>query len=375
MACVGLLFIAVPTASGVSDQVGDALSVGAAFCAALIVPARLKQFGRLGAWVSAFVFTYFMGGFFYPGDPVDATAQATTTVVAGAAIMLFALYGADMLSLLWFRQWAGLLAVTGVVGVIAGDHPKNISGGAIIYLLTLMALIFIYSKPERGLFYASTLFATSGAVALAFDFRSMVLYSLVMLLAYWGSSFLSQRIYWWAGVLGCATVIGALTWYFLNAFTSPLALEISRQITDTSGRRATSGREWLWPAIVHFVQDRQWTGAGVGVLPRDFLPTTFSSHSYYMQVYLQLGFLGVALLVAVLLALWKPLSGAVTRPARFGAAVFLMFVLHNSTEVLAFQIGLLASIPAWCVIGMAYSLARAEPAQPAATGAAEAPLR
>jgi hypothetical protein len=355
-ALVGLLFLAVPTINGASPSLGDASAAAAGLAGLLPVLSRAKRTKSLSRAVLLLFSTYLIGTLFFAADKAQAMRHTETTGAAGIALLLFATYGKDMLEFRWFRRWGCVLVATGIAGVNFSGLPKNITGGSIVYLLAFSIMLLIRSKPRGSWFYASAFFVTTGILAVALDFRSLIGYTAIVMFAYLGSLVLSRRTFWAAGIAGCVAVVGSVTWYFLHAYTSPLAVNISQHVLQDSGRRATSGRDVLWPAIANYVHGHQWFGRGVDKLPKNFMVTTLSSHSYYMQEYLQLGMLGLALVIVVLLTVWKTLSGASDQAGRFGAALFLMFVVHNGTEVLMFENGLIASIPAWCSIGLAYAL-------------------
>jgi hypothetical protein len=76
-------------------------------------------------------------------------------------------------------------------------------------------------------------------------------------------------------------------------------------------------------------------------------------------VYLQVGVIGMVVLIAFLLAVWRILARATCAAGRFGSAVFIMFVVHNATEVLMFQNNALVAVPAWCTIGLALAIEHA----------------
>ncbi|MBB3041039.1 hypothetical protein [Nocardioides soli] len=360
-AVVGLMFISVPAVNGVSPEGSDLVMAGAAITSLIPILSRASRIPRLSAAVFTLMSVYLIGTLLFSEDPTQGYRHTISTVAAGGTLLLFAAYGKEMLGYSLFRLGAFVLIVGGIVGSAGSGLPKNIVGGSIVYLLTLGALLLIVRKPHNAWFYTSAVFAMTGVLALRMDFRSMIGFTLILMLAYWGATALRPKVFWLVGLIGAVGTIWAITWYFLNAHANRLAIEISQRITAESGRRALSGRDWLWPYITRRVdQDGQWFGLGVGSLPGDFLPTDLSSHSFYMQTYLQLGVFGLALVAFVLLTVWKTVATSRQASGRFGAALFLMFVVHNSTEVLAFQNGLLASIPAWCAIGLAYSLTRAE---------------
>lgn len=354
-AVVGILFLAVPAANGISGSAGDGLAAGAALLAILPIATRVNRMPRLTFAVGLYVAMYIVGAAFFPATP-DAPRQALTTFAAGAVILLFAAYGREMVAYWLFRQAAVVVALVGIAAVNLSGLPKNITGGAITYQAAFLVLLLSLRNPRRTWTYAIALVVIVSILANVFDFRALSAYSIILLLAYLGATTLPRKVYWLAGIVGSTLVIGTVTWYFLHVYTNELAMRITQSITDRTGRPATSGRDVLWPAIVEYTQDNRWFGLGVGMLPRDFLATDLSAHSFYMQTYLQLGFVGLAELIIALLGIWTLLAGATAPAAKFGSAIFLMFVVHNGTEVLMFQNGLIASIPVWCAIGLSLSL-------------------
>ncbi|MEX0426797.1 O-antigen ligase family protein [Nocardioides sp. DS6] len=356
-ALLGLLFLSVPVISGVSGSLGDAVGAAAGLYSLLPIATRSHRAPRLRIAIAALVLAYLFSSVGAPQHGYQGLRHTASTAAAGSAILLFATYGKEMVAYRWFRGWAYALVTIGVLAVNFGHMSKNATGGAVAYLVAFMMSLLIYSKPQKSWFYAGTFFLVTGTLAFLLDFRGLVAYTAVLILGYWGAKVLSRKTFWLIGVVGCITWVSALTWYFLHTFTSPRAFTVSQWIALHTGRPATSGRQVLWPAITRAVAGHEWTGLGAGALPRDILNTELSSHSTYMQTYLQLGYIGVILIAVVLLTLWSRLAlHGCNESSRFGAAVLLMYVVHNSTEVLMFENRLMAAIPAWCAIGLAISL-------------------
>lgn len=355
-AVAGLMFIAEPALNSFNSDLGDAVSAGATLFSAPIILTRLRSAPRVLLMVLVFCALYAFSAV-ATSNHDQGLRHTIAAVTASTALLVFVTFGKDMVQYTWFRHSTYLLILAGIAGVAVGGLPKNITGGATLYLVALFISVLLVRSPRRAGRFVLGFFLIITSLAFLLDFRGLVGYSLVLVLAYWGAAKLPKRVYWLSGIAGAGAVIGATIWYFLNVYSSEIATLITRVVVDASGRPATSGRDWLWPAIIHAVERNQLFGLGAGTLPRDILPTTLSSHSYYLQVYLQLGMAGVAVLIMLLLAIWQPLAASERATGRFGAAVFLMFVTHNATEVLMFQNGLIAGIPGWCAIGLAVATA------------------
>lgn len=357
-AALGVLFLANPVINVISPGVGDLTTVGTMIASLLPILSRANRVPRLVWSLGALVGAYAVGSL-YIVEAGQAWRHVLATASAAAALLLFATYGRDIVAMRGFRRAAYAVTICGIV-LVAFSHnlSKNLQGGTMLYLGAVFVSLLIYSRPKTLRFYSLAFVGASLVLAFVLDFRSLIAYTVVILLGNRGANRLQKRTYWLAGISGLTVVVGGITWYFLNASTNALAISVTRNITDVSGRRATSGRDVIWSAIGYHVKDDRWFGLGAGMLPQDIIPTTLSSHSTFMQTYLQLGYLGLVLLVVVLLAVWRPLAFAETASGKFGAAIFLLFVAHNATEVLMFQNALLAAIPAWCAIGLAIALAQ-----------------
>jgi O-antigen ligase len=272
--------------------------------------------------------------------------------------LTFAIYGSAILRYRWVRYMAGVIIPMDIVAIFLGQLPKNAAGGALVYVIAVAFTIAL--RPTMGSGWkAAWLFSTLGIViALTLEVRSLIIYSVLFFITFSCAARLRKRTYWLAGIVISSSVILTTVWFFLNIDSVPIAAEVARRITEMSGERANSGRNFLWPDLLRAVGDDPMFGLGAGILPHDILSTDLSAHNYYIQVYLQLGLVGLAIVVAFLLSVWWLLSNANTAAGRFGSAVFIIFVVHNGTEVLMFQNQTLIGLPAWCAIGIALAIER-----------------
>tara|TARA_B100000614_G_scaffold254532_1_gene269998 strand:- start:4809 stop:6035 length:1227 start_codon:yes stop_codon:yes gene_type:complete len=357
-AWIGLLFILGSVLGTYGIGVGDALLLTAAFASVLLQLTRLSRAPHvIMAWSLAFCVVYLVVSPFTTYS-TQGIQHFFTAVTATGALLLFANFGQEITAYRWFRISSYALSFVGVLGAHVGGLAKNGTGAATLYLVALLTIVLLTQAKRGEALYVVGFFIVTGALAFTLDLRGMVGYAAVLVIGFVGAATLPKTAFWIAGIIGSLVVILTTLWYFLNIYTSQLAHDISTTIVSISGRPATSGREWIWPAIVDAVSaNGPWFGLGPGALPRDILPTTLSSHNFYLQIYLQLGFAGIILLTGFLLAVWRPLAFARSTVGYFGAAIFLMFVTHNATEVIMLQNALIASVPAWCAIGIAIAFA------------------
>lgn len=352
-----LLILAYPAITVLAPSVAEAVLVLPLPLFAVLILTRLTNVLWPAIWLAAltgvYAFSTWLGppGMYlsFPSEEGAGLVHTVTVASVGAAFLMFALYGDGL------RSYAGMKAI--ITGVVAADiiavfthvDAKNAVGGTVVYLTAVLCVAWF----GGGKLGALLLSAVAAAVGVAIGFRAMIAYTAVFLIAYMLSARVSGRAYFWGGIAATSAAISGMLWFHRNLTTSPLARDIAYRIEELSGRRANSGRETLWPRILQTTEENPLFGMGAGVVPRDFLSTQLSSHNYYIQLYLQVGLIGLAVLLLFLLAVWRKLAYSTNAEGRFGAALFLMFVIHNSTEVIMFQNLTLAAVPAWCAIGLA----------------------
>lgn len=274
-----------------------------------------------------------------------------------ATFFFFARFGAILARRQGWRWAVYALCLAAIVLVYGSGLPKNITGGTMIYLLAVIAIL----AAAQGYATVTTLllFGAITAICLGLDFRAMLGYAAIGAAVVVAMRFLPAQLIFVLGASGAMGIITGVIWYVTHVESSALAAQITALIESYSGRRATSGRDWLWPAILNAVSISPWQGLGAGVRPSDFLSTDYSSHSTYMQTLLQVGYLGLFCLAGFLISVWRQIVRFGQDPiGRLTASLFIIFVMHNSSEVIMFQNAMIAAVPAWAALGMGLSLAR-----------------
>ena len=69
--------------------------------------------------------------------------------------------------------------------------------------------------------------------------------------------------------------------------------------------KSFSGREDIWLALIELIKQRLLFGYGASASPQQFLPIGLSSHNLYLQIALQSGLTGLALLILLFWNIWK----------------------------------------------------------------------
>ena len=147
-------------------------------------------------------------------------------------------------------------------------------------------------------------------------------------------------------------------------------------IIEYTGRTARSGRQIIWPFIIALTAQSPWFGLNTGAVVSSYITEDWSAHSYFLQVYMQVGLVGVGIFVALLVSLWA----AIGRPRRgdtlriFVTACFAVLLIHISFEVFLMQVNLFMGCAAWMMLGLGIGAIRSDAAAPVAARATYVPL-
>lgn len=355
LCAISLGILVTPALSAMAGPIGDAVLLSMCIIGFVVfvvsIPFRLAAIFLTGMTL---VLIYTISAL--SSDHVQRGLKHALSAFSGIIVLLFfAKYGKILLQSRYWRLTVCALMVLSALVLLLAGLQKNIATGAVAYMLATTIIVLIYGNAVTYWLAALAFSVAAAGLGYLNEFRAMIGYAMVFLCAViWLD--LAPRILRFVGATTIVSIcIIGLIWYFNNINSSAFAAYISNIINDISGRPASSGREWLWPAIFNAVGDNIWFGNGAGALPEDYFTTHYSSHNHYIQVYMQTGFIGLGSLVAFLMCVWWRLSEGEGVKAVFGAAIFLMFTLHNASEVIMLQNGLLAGTIAWAAIGMTLS--------------------
>lgn len=227
---------------------------------------------------------------------------------------------------------------------------KNVLGGIIYYLLMIVAISTL-SDTIRWFTFPVTLI-----IGFFLNQRMLLALALNLVIAYSGLSIFRTRRR--SYVVFLVLLIAVTT--FVITYTMPdrpVFYEwINQLLIDTTQRSLYSGRQELWPLILVKISESPLIGHGSGATPQNLLNVELSSHNLYLQVLLQVGVLGLGVLIVLLLSIWDNMARALNIPrVRFAAAAFLSIILHQMSEVSLIQNQFAMGILQWTLIGLATS--------------------
>ncbi|PKR77782.1 hypothetical protein CEY16_07575 [Halalkalibacillus sediminis] len=121
--------------------------------------------------------------------------------------------------------------------------------------------------------------------------------------------------------------------------------ELSREYFN---KNFFSGRETIWNKAIEYGLESPFFGHGVGVSPQDFLPESHyvHVHNQYLQIFLESGFIGLALFIFLIIVIWRYLLKNIhLQIVQWSAFIFLGLLVYQNTEISLFfnmpSIGLL----------------------------------
>jgi O-antigen ligase len=273
----------------------------------------------------------------------------------------------------WTRGGLDVLAVllAGLVSVnlalwVANGFPmlftgiyqhKNSLGGITGFSLVLIACAqSVTPSVAKRVAYGIALMAGI-LVVIAATNRSVWLSLLVILATYGAWPWFSRRRWRFYSVLVIVLLgMGGLVLFYVVGRDLPILRAAQRFVLLYTTANLYSGREVLWSDLMPLILERPWFGYGAGTTPGQLLNTDLSSHNLYLQVLLQVGFVGLAVLIWCFVRLWGTFyAGASDRLVRVVGCAFLGIVVHQMFEVSLTQNNVSLGLLLWLILGLGVS--------------------
>lgn len=236
------------------------------------------------------------------------------------------------------------------------EVPKNTVSGISIYSALVGGSILAFRNP-RSNWPALITFGVIILLGIHLDHRMGLASGLAGIIIYITVSYLPfamiRRIILYSVIFSIVALI--VLYSGIGGFN---IRDYNSYVVELTGRTASSGRQIIWPIIIDAVSRSQLIGLGTGVNFSDLYVSHWSAHSIFMQIYMQVGALGLLLFIGVLFGVWK----AIGRPEKrnnlsaYANATFIVVLLHSSTEVFLTQVNLPIGTMAWLSLGLCVGL-------------------
>ncbi len=144
------------------------------------------------------------------------------------------------------------------------------------------------------------------------------------------------------------TVLGDYTWF----------QELQDTVYNLTGANIYSGRNLVWPILFETIAQRPYLGYGSGARPNIFLvekalDVTWSAHSLYFTIIIQIGYVGLGAFLMLLTGLWSKAYTLRHDPlTRIAGSFFIGVCVYQSFECQLTQNNLDVGIALWLIPAM-----------------------
>lgn len=258
----------------------------------------------------------------------------------------------------------GVLAASGFPRLFRSFYAHSNSIGA----FALFGAFFIMIGWQRAktlvgkALYAGGLLA-SIVLMLASNSRSTWVSVAVIGLTYLGWGLITRRRWiFWLYLTGVFVGIFLFVYGYTVVLPElPVFADLEELVFEYTGKRLLSGREEIWPTLIEAILAQPLLGYGPGMVASEFAPSHFyglSAHNLYLQVGLQVGLVGLALVLLLLQSIWGIFwRGRTDATVRLAGAFFIATLTHQMFEVALTQNNLSVGLIQWTIIGIGASKA------------------
>ncbi|MDT4011640.1 O-antigen ligase family protein [Staphylococcus simulans] len=252
-----------------------------------------------------------------------------------------------------FIVWVAM----GLPGFFASIYNNsNLIGPYMFYTSFFLILGIRYSKFK--IIYIGILFI-SLILVFASDTRSILLSIAATIFVFLFWKFLTK--YQIIAVLFFALII-ILSISFVYIYpmlpTFRFFTPIEQWMLDHTGKSIMSGRNDLWIPLIELINEKPWFGYSPGTMAEELYSHDQSPHNLYLNILMQIGYLGLILISAILLIIWNAMVKQRDNfIVKLSASYFLGVIVHQSFEITLFQNQLSVGLLQVFIMGVGYSVA------------------
>lgn len=232
----------------------------------------------------------------------------------------------------------------------------NSFGGFIFYLMFFPAAYYLKVGKKKYLFFSILLSAGIFFVLMS-KTRSVWIACVVTFFVYFFWNYLSASKNKFFIFLFCIFLL-LIAFIYLYAKFFPYShgfLYYQDIVLDNTGKTLLSGRQIIWSKIIDLIKFSPILGYGSGARMSDY-GFQLSSHNTYLQIVLQVGFVGLIMFLLFIARIWKYFYiGRGIPLVRLSGAFMIGGVVHQVFEVAFLQNNLSIGILLWLIIAIGMS--------------------
>lgn len=105
-----------------------------------------------------------------------------------------------------------------------------------------------------------------------------------------------------------------------------------------TGKSIMSGRNELWVPLLEFINQRPLVGYSPGTMASELFSTDQSPHNLYLNILMQIGYLGLISILLIFLVIWMTLINVKNNfIVKLSGSYFIGIIIHQSFEITLFQ--------------------------------------
>lgn len=303
-------------------------------------------------------------------DPIQAAGRVTQLFIVVSVIYVTArvaaeggtqrvlAIGASVASLVLLILAAG--AVTAGFGQswAAGLRNPNALGMTAFMLLFFVLANAYYMRPIRALPLAALPFMLSLVIVVSSGSRASFLSLIVASIVYMGwRVVVRSRLRYWSLFWGVLFICGLATAIISQVLPVAWLEVVDAMSREYFGKRLFSGREDIWIFALEAIAERPFLGWGAGIRLSDIAEWHLSVHNFYLQVALQVGLVGLILVIASFAIVWRVMWSARNHGViRVTGAYIAGTLILQTFEVTLTQNNLAFGLPFWSLTGLAVGI-------------------
>ncbi len=249
--------------------------------------------------------------------------------------------------LLFYRSFYGFQAYFG--------NPNTLA--AFTWNLQFFLLARILYSPQKKYTYL-LLILLANFIIFVSGSRSLLIASIFSALIYlfWDFLVANKKIYKYLFFL-FALFIGLFTYFYAKILPHMHEINYYTQLSENyTGKGLLSGRQIIWSILIDKISEEPLYGYGSGTTPLDLIDITLSSHNLYLQILIQVGFLGLILFALLMFRIWCIYRiGHQDKVVRLSASFMIGILIHQIFEVTLIQNNLAIGILQFMVISIGIS--------------------
>ncbi|QHW35961.1 O-antigen ligase family protein [Staphylococcus ursi] len=235
-------------------------------------------------------------------------------------------------------------------------NNSNLIGPYMFYTSFFLICGMKFSKYKILYF---VMLAISFILILASDTRSILLSIVATFLVYIFWKFIvKSRFVAMAFFLVLITTSIAFIYIYPLLPTFQFYLPLENWVLAHTGKSIMSGRNELWIPLTEFISQKPLLGYGPGTLAQGLYLHNQSPHNLYLNILMQIGYLGLILILIIFLLIWLSMTRYKNHfLVRLSASFFVGIIVHQSFETTLFQNQLSIGLLQIFIIGVGFSMA------------------